>query len=49
MSKLSDIQNEIAQLQKRVAELRSKEFKVTVEDIKMKMSLYGISIKDLKT
>ncbi|MCF8168377.1 MAG: H-NS histone family protein [Rhodoferax sp.] len=49
MSKLLEIQSEIAKLQKQASEIRTKEFAQTVVDIKAKMQAFGITIKDLQT
>ena len=47
MTKLIEIQVEIARLQKQANEIRNKEFEATVIEIKSKMHAYGITIKDL--
>ena len=49
MTKLLDIQSEIARLQKQANEIRTKEFDSTVADILAKMAAFGITIKDLQT
>ena len=48
MTKLQNIQNEIAKLQKQAEDIRAKELNATIADIKAKMLAYGITIKDLK-
>lgn len=48
MSKLLELQSEIAKLQKQASEIRTKEFAQTVADIKAKMQAFGITIKDLQ-
>ncbi len=48
MSKLIDLQNQIASLQKQAEEIRSKEFQATIVDIRQKMSAFGITLKDLQ-
>ena len=47
MSNLIDIQSQIQQLQKQAAEIKSREFDVTVRDILAKMEAFGITVKDL--
>ena len=47
MSKLIDLQSKIEKLQKKDADLKSKEFNSTVADIRAKMTAFGITIKDL--
>lgn len=49
MSKLIDIQSQIANLQKQAEEIRSKEFETTIVEIRQKMLAFGITIKDLQT
>ncbi len=49
MGNLIDIQNQIEKLQKQAAEIRSKEFRSTVQDIRDKMQAFGITLKDLQT
>jgi DNA-binding protein H-NS len=49
MSKLIDLQSQIASLQKQAEEIRSKEFEATVVEIRQKMQAFGITIKDLQT
>lgn len=48
MSKLIDIQSQIASLQKQAEEIRSKEFEATIVEIRQKMAAFGITIKDLQ-
>lgn len=48
MTKLQNIQNEIAKLQKQAEEIRAKELRSTIEDIRAKMLAFGITFKDLK-
>lgn len=48
MTKLLDIQSEIARLQKQANEIRAKEFDSTVSDILAKMAAFGITLKDLQ-
>ena len=47
MSNLIDIQSQIQQLQKQAAEIKAREFDVTVRDILAKMEAFGITVKDL--
>jgi DNA-binding protein H-NS len=49
MSKLIDLQSQIAMLQKQAEEIRAKEFEATVVEIRQKMQAFGITIKDLQT
>jgi DNA-binding protein H-NS len=49
MSKLIDLQSQIASLQKQAEEIRSKEFEATVVEIRQKMQAFGITIKDLQS
>jgi DNA-binding protein H-NS len=49
MSNLLDIQNQIEKLQKQAADIRSKEFHSTVQDIRAKMQAFGITVKDLQS
>lgn len=49
MSKLIDLQSQIAHLQKQAEEIRAKEFEATVVEIRQKMQAFGITIKDLQT
>ncbi len=48
MSNLIDIQGQIEKLQKQAAEIKSREFDKTVQDILVKMKAFGISLKDLQ-
>ncbi len=49
MSKLIDLQSQIAQLQKQAEEIRTKEFEATIAEIRQKMLAFGITIKDLQS
>lgn len=49
MSNLIDIQSQIQKLQKQAADIRSREFDKTVEEIRAKMEAFGITAKDLQT
>lgn len=49
MSKLIDLQSQIANLQKQADVIRSKEFDATIAEIRQKMQAFGISIKDLQS
>jgi DNA-binding protein H-NS len=48
MSKLIDLQSQIANLQKQAEEIRAKEFEATVVEIRQKMQAFGITVKDLQ-
>lgn len=48
MSNLIEIQNQIEKLQKQAAEIKTKEFQKTVQDIRAKMQAFGITLKDLQ-
>lgn len=48
MGNLIDIQHQIEKLQKQAADIRSKEFDATVQDIVAKMQAFGITLKDLQ-
>lgn len=48
MSKLIDLQSQIAQLQKQAEEIRAKEFEATIVEIRQKMLAFGITVKDLQ-
>lgn len=48
MSSLIDIQDQIGKLQKQADDIKSREFDKTVQDIRVKMQAYGITIKDLQ-
>jgi len=47
MGNLIDIQSQIEKLQKQAADIRSREFNSTVQDILAKMQAFGITVKDL--
>jgi DNA-binding protein H-NS len=49
MSKLIDLQSQIASLQKQAEEIRSKEFEATILEIRQKMQAFGITVKDLQS
>lgn len=49
MSKLIEIKDQIAKLQKQAEEIRTKEFDKTVQEILDKMQAFGITVKDLQT
>ena len=49
MSNLIDIQSQIQKLQKQAADIKSREFDKTVEEIRAKMEAFGITAKDLQT
>ena len=49
MSNLIDIQSQIQKLQKQAADIRTREFDKTVEEIRAKMEDFGITAKDLQT
>ena len=49
MSNLIDIQSQIQKLQKQAADIRTREFDKTVEEIRAKMEAFGITAKDLQT
>ena len=48
MGNLIDIQSQIEKLQKQAADIRSREFNTTVQDILAKMAAFGITVKDLE-
>lgn len=48
MGNLIDIQNQIEKLQKQAAEIKSREFQKTVQDILSKMHAFGITLQDLQ-
>lgn len=48
MGNLIDIQNQIEKLQRQAADIRSREFDATVQDILAKMQAFGITLKDLQ-
>lgn len=49
MGNLIEIQNQIEKLQKQAFEIRSREFAKTVQEIRAKMSAFGITLKDLQS
>jgi DNA-binding protein H-NS len=49
MTDLIDIQSQIQKLQKQADEIKSKEFRKTVQDILAKMHAFGITAKDLQS
>ena len=49
MSKLIDLQSQIASLQKQADEIRTKEFQATIVEIRQKMQAFGITVKDLQS
>lgn len=49
MSKLIDLQSQIASLQKQAEEIRLKEFQATIVEIRQKMQAFGITVKDLQS
>jgi DNA-binding protein H-NS len=49
LSNLIDIQSQIQKLQKQAAEIKTREFDKTVEEIRTKMEAFGITAKDLQT
>ena len=48
MSDLIEIQSQIDKLQKQASEIRVREFDKTVQEIRVKMTAFGISVKDLQ-
>lgn len=48
MTKLQNIEAQIAKLQKQASELKAKEFDKTLQEILAKMDAYGITLKDLQ-
>jgi DNA-binding protein H-NS len=48
MGNLIDIQTQIEKLQKQAADIRSRDFNNTVQDILAKMTAFGITVKDLE-
>jgi DNA-binding protein H-NS len=48
MNNLINIQSQIAKLQQQAADLRSKEFARTIQDILASMQAFGITLKDLQ-
>ena len=49
MSNLIEIQGQIEKLQKQASEIRVREFDKTVQEILVKMHVFGITLKDLQT
>lgn len=49
MSKLIDLQSQIAHLQKQADDIRAKEFEATIVEIRQKMQAFGITVKDLQS
>ena len=49
MSNLIEIQGQIEKLQKQASEIRVREFDKTVQEILIKMNVYGITLKDIQT
>ena len=49
MSNLIEIQSQIEKLQKQASEIRVREFDKTVQEIVVKMHVFGITLKDLQT
>jgi DNA-binding protein H-NS len=49
LSNLIDIQSQIQKLQKQAADIKTREFDKTVEEIRSKMEAFGITAKDLQT
>ena len=49
MSKLIDLQSQIAHLQKQADEIRAKEFDATILEIRQKMLAFGITVKNLQS
>lgn len=48
MGNLIEIQNQIEKLQRQAAEIKSREFQKTVQDILLKMQAFGITLQDLQ-
>lgn len=48
MGNLIDIQNQIEKLQKQAAEIKSRGFQKTVQEIVAQMQAFGITLKDLQ-
>ena len=48
MNNLMDIQNQIEKLQKQASEIKTREFDATVQEILVKMQVFGITLKDLQ-
>ena len=49
MSNLIEIQGQIDKLQKQASEIRVREFDKTVQEILVKMNVFGITLKDIQT
>lgn len=49
MSNLVEIQGQIEKLQKQASEIRVREFDKTVQEIVVKMTVFGITLKDIQT
>ena len=49
MSNLIEIQGQIEKLQKQASEIRVREFDKTVQEILVKMIVFGITLKDIQT
>ena len=49
MSNLIEIQGQIEKLQKQASEIRVREFDKTVQEIVVKMHVFGITLKDIQT
>ena len=49
MSNLIEIQVQIAKLQTQASEIRARDFNKTVQEILVKMHVFGITLKDLQT
>ncbi|MDT8992658.1 H-NS histone family protein [Curvibacter sp. APW13] len=49
MTTLLSLQAQIAELQQKAAQIKSKEFAATLADIQAKMKAFGITFADLKT
>ncbi len=44
-----ELQGQIEQLQKQASEIKARDFDKTVDEIREKMSVFGITVKDLQT
>lgn len=49
MSDLMEIRGQIQVLEKQAAEMKARDFGKTVQDIREKMEVFGITVKDLQT
>ena len=49
MSNLIEIQVQIAKLQTQASEIRARDFNKTVQEILVKMHVFGITLKDIQT